>query len=191
VISIAKVLQQMPLPVKSDYNCQRLKSHGKIAKRDMTAIEMLERDVAREEKGKKSRAVGTVKARSKLQLKEADALGLAKDNRMEGEIPGAIGPDVKRAELADQLDGRQRRRAPTIDYKQFKVGRYRDARKTRERGNHEGKSGKRGDSEQGLGNQAGQTCSAEIHKGYSARFSEVLLEYLSLEENRNNSLLIL
>jgi hypothetical protein len=50
---------------------QQFKSHDKIAKRDITAIEVLERDVAREEKGKRSRAVGTVKARSKLQLKEA------------------------------------------------------------------------------------------------------------------------
>jgi hypothetical protein len=61
VISIAKALQQMPLPVKSDYNCQRLKSHDKIAKHDMTAIEVLERDVAREKRGEKSRAVGTVR----------------------------------------------------------------------------------------------------------------------------------
>jgi hypothetical protein len=61
-----QVLQQMSLPVKSDYNSQRFKSHDKIAKCDMTAVEVLERDVAREERGEKPGAVGTVKARSKL-----------------------------------------------------------------------------------------------------------------------------
>jgi hypothetical protein len=85
----------------------------------MTAVEVLERDVAREERGKKPGAVRTVKARSKLQLKEAGALGLAKDNRMEGAIPEVIGPGVEGAELVDQPDGRKRRRAPIIDYKQL------------------------------------------------------------------------
>jgi hypothetical protein len=79
-----------------------------------------------------------------LQLKEADALGLAKDNRMEGEIPEAIGPDVKGAELADQLDGRQRDELQPSTTNSSKSAGNRDAQKTHKRGNHEGKSGKRG-----------------------------------------------
>jgi hypothetical protein len=48
------VPKQMPLPAKSDCNPRRFNSHDKTTKRDMTAVEALERDVARgREKGEK------------------------------------------------------------------------------------------------------------------------------------------
>jgi hypothetical protein len=45
VISRA-LFQNEPLPVNSDYYLRRFKSHDKAAKRDMTAVEAVERNMS-------------------------------------------------------------------------------------------------------------------------------------------------
>jgi hypothetical protein len=90
----------MPLPAKSDYNPRRFKSHDKTTKRDMTAVEALERDVTRgREKGEKPTKImrGTPAVEESKSIEET--------------MP-EVTPDIealqaaKGAEPADKLDGK-------------------------------------------------------------------------------------
>ena len=117
--------KQMPLPAKSDYNPRKFKSHDKTAKRDMTAVEALERDAAREEKRVQKDSKTTEP--SGLQAKEVVVPETEENNRMEEATP-EVRHDIETLQVTNEIeqqlavnkaDGKKRRRAPTIDYKQL------------------------------------------------------------------------
>ena len=95
----------------------------------MTAVEALERDAAREEKGvqKDSTTTEAKELEPELQPKEAVAPATEENNRVEEPMPEAkhdtetlqVVKELEAPELVDKTNGTKRRQAPTIDYKQL------------------------------------------------------------------------